>query len=137
MKPGVRPSLASSEVFSTMSSTVSVIASLSPTLAVAVAVVDLPSIAAVSDVVLKTCQLDKGILVHIKGGKIVETTLCEARKGTSICVTNLFYNTPARLKHLSSINSELSNIIDVCHGETRKLAELAEGLDNSIRTFKL
>ena len=72
----------------------------------------LPSIAAVSDVVLKTCQSDKGVLVHIKGGKIVETTLCEARKGTSICVTNLFYNTPARLKHLSSINSELSNIID-------------------------
>jgi len=72
----------------------------------------LPSIAAVSDVVLKTCQFDKGILVHIKGGKIVETTFCEARKGTSICVTNLFYNTPARLKHLSSINSELSNIID-------------------------
>jgi len=72
----------------------------------------LPSIAAVSDVVLKTCQSDKGILVHIKGGKIVETTFCEARKGTSMCVTNLFYNTPARLKHLSSINAELANIID-------------------------
>jgi len=72
----------------------------------------LPSIAAVSDVILKTCQSDKGVLVHIKGGKIVETGFCEARKGTSICVSNLFYNTPARLKHLSSINSELSNIID-------------------------
>ena len=72
----------------------------------------LPSIAAVSDVVLKTCQNDKGILVHIKGGKIVENTFCEARKGTSFCVTNLFYNTPARLKHLSSINSELANIIE-------------------------
>lgn len=72
----------------------------------------LPSIAAVSDVVLKTCQSDKGVLVHIKGGKILETTFSEARKGTSICVTNLFYNTPARLKHLSSINSELSSIID-------------------------
>ena len=72
----------------------------------------LPSIAAVSDVVLKTCQLDKGILVHIKGGKIVENTFCEARKGTSITVSNLFYNTPARLKHLSSFNSELANIVD-------------------------
>jgi len=72
----------------------------------------LPSIAAVSDIVLKTCQEDIGILVHIKGGKIVEKNYCEARKGTSICVTNLFFNTPARLKHLSSINAELANIID-------------------------
>ena len=72
----------------------------------------LPSIASVSDVILKTCQIDKGILIHIKGGKIVEQSTCEARKGTSICVTNLFYNTPARLKHLSSINAELANIVD-------------------------
>ena len=72
----------------------------------------LPSIASVSDVVLKTCQNDKGILVHIKGGKIIENTFCEARKGTSFCVTNLFFNTPARLKHLSSTNAELANIVD-------------------------
>lgn len=72
----------------------------------------LPSIASVSEVVLKTCQVDKGFLVHIKGGKILEETVCEARKGTSITVTNLFFNTPARLKHLSSINSELASIVD-------------------------
>ena len=72
----------------------------------------LPSIASVSEVVLKTCQNDTGILVHIKGGKILEKTYCEARKGTSMCVTNLFYNTPARLKHLSSINAELASITD-------------------------
>ena len=72
----------------------------------------LPSIASVSDVVLKTCQSDKGFLVHIKGGKILEETVCEARKGTNITVTNLFFNTPARLKHLSSINSELASIVD-------------------------
>lgn len=72
----------------------------------------LPSIASVSDVVLKTCQSDKGFLVHKKGGKIIEETVCEARKGTNITVTNLFFNTPARLKHLSSINSELASIVD-------------------------
>lgn len=72
----------------------------------------LPSIASVSEVVLKTCQSDIGTLIHIKGGKILENTFCEARTGTSITVSNLFYNTPARLKHLSSINSELANIID-------------------------
>ena len=72
----------------------------------------LPSIASVSEVLLKTCQNDKGTLIHIKGGKIVEDTTCEARTGTSITVSNLFYNTPARLKHLSSIYTELANISD-------------------------
>ena len=72
----------------------------------------LPSIASVSEVLLKTCQSDKGTLIHIKGGKIVEDSTCEARAGTSITVSNLFYNTPARLKHLSSIYTELANISD-------------------------
>ena len=72
----------------------------------------LPSIASVSEVLLKTCQNEIGTLIHIKGGKIVEDTTCEARIGTSITVSNLFYNTPARLKHLSSIYSELANISD-------------------------
>ena len=72
----------------------------------------LPSIASVSEVILKTCQNDIGTLIHIKGGKVVENTKCEARKGTSITVSNLFYNTPARLKHLSSIYSELAAITD-------------------------
>ena len=72
----------------------------------------LPSIASVSEVVLKTCQNDIGTLIHIKGGKVLENTSCEARRGTSIIVSNLFYNTPARLKHLSSIYSELAAITD-------------------------
>lgn len=72
----------------------------------------LPSIASVSEVVLKTCQNDIGHLVHIKGGTMLESTKCEARVGTSITVSNLFYNTPARLKHLSSIYSELSNVVE-------------------------
>ena len=72
----------------------------------------LPSIASVSEVVLKTCQNDIGHLVHIKGGTMLESTKCEARVGTSITVSNLFYNTPARLKHLSSIYSELANVVE-------------------------
>ena len=72
----------------------------------------LPSIASVSEVILKTCQNEEGALVHIKGGHIVENTTCEARVGTSITVSNLFYNTPARLKHLASIYSELANVSD-------------------------
>ena len=72
----------------------------------------LPSIASVSDVLLKTCQNDVGTMIHIKGGKIIANTKCEARVGTSITVSNLFYNTPARLKHLSSIYAELAHITD-------------------------
>lgn len=72
----------------------------------------LPSIASVSEVILKTCQKDKGTFIHIKGGHVLGNTLCESRVGTSIVVRNLFYNTPARLKHLSSIYSELANISD-------------------------
>lgn len=72
----------------------------------------LPSIAAVSEVILKTCHGDVGTLVHIKGGKVLEEKNSDARIGTQITVTNLFYNTPARLKHLSSIYSELSSVTE-------------------------
>lgn len=72
----------------------------------------LPSIAAVSDVVLKTCQDDVGTKIHIKGGKILENKPSEGRIGTQITVTNLFYNTPARLKHLSSPYAELAGVTE-------------------------
>ena len=56
----------------------------------------LPSIASVSKVVLKTCNGDIGTFLEIKGGKIVEEKSADARIGTSITVTDLFYNTPDR-----------------------------------------
>ena len=72
----------------------------------------LPSIAAVSDVVLKTSQDDIGTQIHIKGGKILENKPSEGRIGTQIKVTSLFYNTPARLKHLSSPYAELAGVTE-------------------------
>ena len=72
----------------------------------------LPSIASVSMITLKTCTSNVGTMVNIEGGKIKNIAPCEARNGTSIQVKKLFYNTPARLKHLSSLNTELSNVID-------------------------
>lgn len=72
----------------------------------------LPSIASVSEVLLKTSQDDVGTLIHIKGGHLLENIKTASRTGTSITVSNLFYNTPARLKHLSSIYSELAAITD-------------------------
>ena len=72
----------------------------------------LPSIAVISEVVLKTTKDNVSTLIHIKGGKLLENTSCEARSGTSITVSNIFYNTPARLKYLKSPYSELANIVD-------------------------
>ena len=72
----------------------------------------LPSIASVSEVELKTCQDKVGTRIHIKGGKVLKKEACESRKGTTITVTNLFYNTPARLKHLGNYYTELAHITD-------------------------
>ena len=72
----------------------------------------LPSIASVSEVSLKTCMGSVGTHIVIKGGKLIISEPSEARIGTEITVTKLFYNTPARLKHLSSLYTELSNIVD-------------------------
>lgn len=72
----------------------------------------LASIAAVSKVDLKTCMGDIGTHVVINGGKILEVGLGDARKGTTITVSELFYNTPARLKHMKSLYTELASITD-------------------------
>ncbi|HHX93778.1 MAG TPA: DNA mismatch repair endonuclease MutL [Tenericutes bacterium] len=72
----------------------------------------LPSIAAVSEVNLKTSTGEAGISLTLKGGEIIEESSSSARRGTEITVKNLFYNTPARLKYMKSLNTELTNIID-------------------------
>ncbi|MEI3529788.1 MAG: DNA mismatch repair endonuclease MutL [Bacilli bacterium] len=72
----------------------------------------LASIASVSKVNLKTSLGDYGTEVQINGGKVEFVNNCEARKGTAITVSDLFYNTPARLKHMKSLYTELASITD-------------------------
>ncbi len=72
----------------------------------------LPSIASVSKVELITSKGDVGTSIKINGGKIIDVCKSEARKGTSIAVRNIFYNTPARLKHLGSMQAEIASISD-------------------------
>ena len=72
----------------------------------------LASIASVSKVDLKTSQGEIGTHIVINGGKVITNESYEARKGTIMTVSELFYNTPARLKHLRSLNTELANITD-------------------------
>ncbi len=72
----------------------------------------LPSIAAVSDVTLKTSNGEVGTLLTIEGGENLKVERSDLQKGTTITVRNLFYNTPVRLKYLKNLYIELANIID-------------------------
>lgn len=72
----------------------------------------LASIASVSEVTLKTASGEVGTEVIINGGKLISVNPCEARRGTQIIIDNLFFNTPARLKHMKSLYTELASITD-------------------------
>ena len=72
----------------------------------------LPSIASVSNITLKTSNGKVGTLVKINGGELEKVENCDLRKGTIITVSNLFYNTPVRLKYLKSLYIELANITE-------------------------
>ncbi|WFO49168.1 DNA mismatch repair endonuclease MutL [Bacillus pumilus] len=74
----------------------------------------LPSIASVSHLEMKT-STGEGAGTHLvlQGGKIISEKKTSSRRGTEIVVTNLFYNTPARLKYMKTVHTELGNISDV------------------------
>lgn len=74
----------------------------------------LPSIASVSRLELKTSTGENaGTHLVLEGGKIISETGSDARKGTEITVSDLFFNTPARLKYVKTIHTELGNVTDV------------------------
>lgn len=74
----------------------------------------LPSIASVSRLEMQTSTGEgAGNKVIIEGGKVVTFEKASARRGTDITITDLFYNTPARLKYMKTIHTELGNITDV------------------------
>ncbi len=72
----------------------------------------LPSIASVSNVTLKTSDGNVGTLVTIEGGKNMKVSRSDLQKGTTITVSDLFYNTPVRLKYLKNLYIELANIVE-------------------------
>ena len=71
----------------------------------------LASIASVSEIKLETFDGVESSFIHLKGGIILEESTCAERKGTKIIVSNIFYNTPARLKYLKSETTELANCV--------------------------
>lgn len=97
----------------------------------------LPSIASVSDVVLMTAHAgdETGTTIHIKGGKIVSNDASQLRNGTQITVSNLFFNTPARLKYLSSLATELSHVSDIVNRLALSHSDVAFVLKNNGKTL--
>lgn len=74
----------------------------------------LPSIASVSKVVMETAVEGlPGSIIQIEGGTLKKHQAHGARKGTTITVESLFYNTPARLKYVRTLQTELANITDI------------------------
>ncbi|MEH7443576.1 DNA mismatch repair endonuclease MutL [Bacillus sp. JJ1122] len=73
----------------------------------------LPSIASVSRLEMKTSTGVEGNKITIEGGKVESLDKADGRKGTDITITDLFFNTPARLKYMKTIHTELGNVTDV------------------------
>jgi DNA mismatch repair protein MutL len=73
----------------------------------------LPSIASVSHLELISTFEGRGYRLFFLKGELQEEGEHAPTPGTTVCVRYLFYNTPARLKHLKASNTELSYIVDV------------------------
>ncbi|MGX4765983.1 DNA mismatch repair endonuclease MutL [Bacillus mojavensis] len=74
----------------------------------------LPSIASVSHLEITTSTGEgAGTKLMLQGGNIISESRSSSRKGTEIVVSNLFFNTPARLKYMKTVHTELGNITDV------------------------
>jgi DNA mismatch repair protein MutL len=72
------------------------------------------SIAAIAQMEMKTRRHDEelGTLVEIEGSVFIKQEPVATPQGTSICIKNLFYNTPARRNFLKSNPAEMRHIID-------------------------
>ena len=72
----------------------------------------LPSIASVSNICLKTSNGKVGTKLTLTGGENMKVERSDLQQGTTITVSDLFYNTPVRLKYLKNLYVELANIVE-------------------------
>ncbi len=98
----------------------------------------LASIAAVSRLTVKTSQGDSAATVlSMEGGSIINKEKGDARKGTEIIVEDLFFNTPARLKYMKTIHTELGHITDLLNRLALSHPEIRfEAVHNGKSLFK-
>lgn len=75
----------------------------------------LPSIASVSRVMLTTAEEGGGpaTQAELEGGELRSIQDTARSPGTDVVVRDLFYNTPARLKYLKTVNTEISHVADL------------------------
>ena len=75
----------------------------------------LASIASVSRLELKTRRAEdlSGVHLSVMGGEMTAREECAMAPGTRIEARDLFFNTPARLKFLKSVNAEQAAAIEV------------------------
>lgn len=74
----------------------------------------LASVAAIAEVEMITkCENEIGTRIIIKAGKIQKIEPVAAPKGTTITVTNLFFNTPVRYKFLKKDYTEVGYIDEI------------------------
>ena len=91
----------------------------------------LPSIASVSRFVLTTAAADgEGTEVRVTGGRPDTVGAAARRRGTTVQVRNLFFNTPARRKFLRSASSETRSAINIV--STLALAHPEVGFELSL-----
>lgn len=74
----------------------------------------LASIAAVThtELITKTAESKSGVRLLIHGGEVISNGKTGCPDGTTFIITDLFYNTPARLKFMKSDSAESSQIIE-------------------------
>lgn len=96
----------------------------------------LASIAAIArvEMVSKTATQDNGFKVVVEGGNVLEKSVAGCPTGTSITVTNLFYNTPVRYKFLKKDFTEAGYIEDAVTRIALVHPEIAIKLINSGKT---
>ncbi|WP_419802730.1 DNA mismatch repair endonuclease MutL [Mucilaginibacter sp.] len=72
------------------------------------------SIAAIAQVELKTRRHEDelGTHIYIEASEVISQEPCATSAGTSVCIKNLFYNTPARRNFLKGNSIETRHIID-------------------------
>ncbi|USS87673.1 DNA mismatch repair endonuclease MutL [Fructilactobacillus hinvesii] len=89
----------------------------------------LPSIASVAQVVMKTSDgVHPGTEMQMKGGKVQAQLPAAIRRGTTIEVTDLFFNTPKRRDYLKSSSTELSKITEMVNHLALSHPEIAFSL---------
>lgn len=98
----------------------------------------LASIAAVSKLTLKTSTGEEaGTKLYLEGGEIITREKSDARRGTEITVESIFYNTPARLKYMKSLHTELGHITDLLNRLALSYPDIRfEAIHNGRTLFK-